>query len=101
MKKSAAHVKNITKDVIKKLSFEKENKGERIRRIWDKIIERRFQPHTQVVSFRKKRLIVNVDSSSWLYELTLHKRKIIINLKKILKNEFKELQFRISDIKER
>ena len=43
-------------------------------------------------------MVVNVDSSGWLYELTMNKVEIIARLKKSLKDDFKELRFRIGKI---
>jgi len=45
----------------------------------------RYCGHTQPVSLRRKELVVNVESSGWLYELTMHKQEISEKLKKRLK----------------
>ena len=55
--------------------------------------------HAKPVSLRKKRLVVNVDGSSWLYELTLKKESLLTKMKQRLGEErIKELQFRIGEL---
>ena len=86
------------KEIISSLSSERFSRQERVKRAWHRATEKRFWPHAQPVSFRKKRLVVNVDSSGWLYELTMKKKNISARLQRILKDDFKELQFRIGKI---
>jgi predicted nucleic acid-binding Zn ribbon protein len=98
MKKDAASIKDVAKDIIKNLSKERHSKEDRIKEAWEKAAGKKFCAHAQPVSFRKKRLVVNVDSSGWLYELTMRKQKIVSRLRKMLKDDFRELQFRIGRI---
>jgi len=95
MKKNGTPIGDIADKVIKEISAKNQTKKERIKGAWQKAAGRRFWPHAQPASFIKKRLVVNVDSSSWLYELTMNRRRIISKLHKILKDDFKQLQFRI------
>ncbi len=98
MKDTTTSIKDITKKVIRNLTKENTTKKQRAERVWRKAAGKRFDKHTQPVSFRRKRLVVNVDSSGWLYELTMNKVEIIARLKKSLKDDFKELRFRIGKI---
>lgn len=98
MKEDATPIKEIAKNIITDLSNQRLSKEEKIKKVWQKAVGKRFYPHTQPVSFRKKRLVINVDSSGWLYELTMRKKEITLKLNKMLKNDFKELQFRIGKI---
>ena len=70
-----------------------------ILKVWEKAAGKRLAGHSRPVSFKTKRLIVNVDSSPWLYELTLQRPKILTRLKKSFKKKpVTELQFRIGEI---
>lgn len=56
--------------------------------------------HTKPVTLKKARLVVNVDGSGWLYELTLKKREILKKLEEKLKpKKIREIKFRIGEIK--
>ena len=91
-------IKDITKSVIKDLTKKKQTKADRVRTAWKRSVAKRFYKHTQPASFRRKRLVIDVDSSSWLYELTIHKEKIKARLKRELKDDFKEVRFRIGQL---
>lgn len=98
MKDAATPIKDITKKVIGLLSGERQKKEEKIKEAWENAVGKRFSSHTQPTSLRKKKLIVSVDSSSMLYELTMRKRKIVAKLKKDLKDDITEIQLRIGEI---
>ncbi len=98
MKENKKPLKEITSRIIERLSKDNLTKRETAEEAWRKAVGKKFLPHTQPASFRKKRLIVNVDESAWLYELTIEKKKIAARLRKALKDDFKELRFRIGKI---
>jgi predicted nucleic acid-binding Zn ribbon protein len=55
--------------------------------------------HSRPVSFKKAAVFVNVDRSSWLYELTTRKKEILAKLEERLKGrKFRDIRFRIGDI---
>lgn len=98
MKDNKKPLKEITGRIIERLSKENLTKREAAEDAWRKSVGKKYHPHTQPASFRKKRLVVNVDESGWLYELTIKKQGITARLRKILKDDFKELRFRIGKI---
>jgi predicted nucleic acid-binding Zn ribbon protein len=91
-------------DVVKKVISDlesKEEKGENLAKIWEKAAGRKAAKHTKPVFIKKKRLVVNVSDSSWLYKLTMDKRELIEKLNhglKSAKKKIKELQFRVGEI---
>jgi predicted nucleic acid-binding Zn ribbon protein len=97
-KKTATPIRDVTKGVIKEISKQRREKQERTKRAWQKAVGKKHYQHTQPVSFRKKKLVVNIDSSGLLYELTIRKRDITAKLKKDLKDDFQEVRFRIGEI---
>jgi predicted nucleic acid-binding Zn ribbon protein len=96
----ASPIKDVIKDVIKAWSGEARGSSqEEILKMWEGACGRSLAAHSKPVSFRSSRLTVNVDSSAWLYELTLCKRDILKRLqRKFKKKPLKELQFRIGEI---
>ncbi len=87
-------LKNVISDLGKKRRF-----GEELEDAWRKTAGKRAATHTRAVSLRKARLIVNVDGSSWLYELTLKKRELLKKIENKLKGKkVKEIRFRIGDV---
>lgn len=92
------------KDVLKKVIGDleqKEEKEENLLRVWENAIGKKTAKHTKPVFFKKKRLVVNVSDSSWLYKLTLEKGALIEKFNQTLKNKrkkIKELQFRIGGV---
>lgn len=94
----AISIKDITKGLIKQLTSDKESNTEKARRAWKRAAGKRFNLHAEPTSFRRKRLIVKVDTSAWLYEMTMKKKGITSRLKRILKDDFNQLQFRIGKI---
>jgi hypothetical protein len=54
--------------------------------------------HIKFNYFRKGILSVNVDSSPWLYKLSLQKAKLLLKLQKGISN-IKDIRFRIGEIK--
>jgi len=73
---------------------------EEIVKAWTRAAGRRGARHTRPVSFRKSVLIINVDGSGWLYELTTKKRQILKKLGPGLAGKkVKGIRFRIGEIK--
>jgi len=98
VKEKPTPIGDITKSVIQSLSEGGHAKGEQVKALWAEAVGERFTKHAQPRSFKKNKLVVAVDSSSWLYELTLRKKKILDKLKEDLGDEIKELQFRIGEL---
>ena len=99
-KKSATPIKDVTKSVIQQITKQRQHKQERAKKAWWRAVGTKHGKHTQPISFQKKRLVVHVDSSSLLYELTIQKQEITKKLKKNLKDDFKEVRFRIGEIED-
>lgn len=92
-------MERLVKEALKKLGGAKPFTAEDARAAWAKAAGRKAARHSSPASFRRSRLVVNVDCSSWLYELTLQKREIIKKLDgKFGSKKVKEIQFRVGEV---
>ena len=97
----AEHFSQLIGRVIDALSGQERLGEEEIKAAWRRAAGEAPAKHSKPVSFKKGSLIVNVESSSWLYELTVRKKEIIKTLEaELKKKKIRELRFRIGDIKE-
>ena len=99
--KGAEHFGDLVGSVIKNLSGKERLGAEEIAEAWQEAVGTAAAKHSIPVSFKKASLVVNVENSSWLYELTVQKKEIIKTLERELRGKkIKELRLRIGDIKE-
>lgn len=97
--KGAEHLSQLIGNAINNLSGKERLGEEEIERAWRAGAGGAAAKHSRPVSFKKGSLIVDVASSSWLYELTIRKAEILKTLERELKvKKIKELRFRIGDI---
>ena len=94
---------NPLSDLIKKAVRDLKGKGlfteEEIREAWREAVGGDAARHSVPVSFKKTSIFVNVDRSSWLYELTIKKKEILKKLEeRLVGKKFKDIRFRIGDI---
>lgn len=95
------HFSDLVGSVINNMAGKGRLGAEEIASAWSSAAGAAAARHSRPVSFKKNSLIVNVESSSWLYELTVRKKEILQILEKELKGgKVKELRFRIGEIKE-
>ncbi len=67
---------------------------------WESAVGKRAAKHSKVRSIQVSRLIVSVDGSGWLYELTVQKKDILKKLSSEIKGrKLKDITFRIGDLK--
>lgn len=87
-------VKHVIEKVLKKLN--PKNK-ERLKKLWETAAGPELSRHTRLASLRKGRLTVEVENSSWLYEMTVrHKPRLLKELQSDLgEKKLKELRFRL------
>lgn len=72
--------------------------------VWTRAAGKRAAKHSRPVQLKKSKLIVNVENSSWLYELTLNRKKIVPKLDREIarltdnKKTVKDIQLRIGEV---
>jgi len=93
-------IEDLVKGVIKELSKKGRLSAEEIAAVWASAVGDAAAKHTKPIAFRRSDLVVHVDDSGWLYELSTKKRDILKKLEGKLKNrKLKNIRFRIGEIK--
>lgn len=89
-------LRNIITDLKKKDIVTEED----VAKAWKAAVGAKASAHSRPVSLRRATLGVNVDGSSWLYELTLKKKEILKKIEaRLKKKRIKEIRFRIGATK--
>ncbi len=98
--KGAEHFSKLIGKVIDGLSGKERVGEEEIDEAWRNAAGDAAARHAKPVSFKKGSLVINVASSSWLYELSVRKKELMVSLEAQLKGrKIKELRFRIGQTK--
>ena len=102
-KKADDHRKNPLEGVLKNLISSLGGKGkfteEDLAAAWEEVVGGKAASHSRPRSLKGDRLVINVDDSSWLYELTIQKKDILKKLSEKLKSKrLKDITFRIGDL---
>ena len=93
-------LEGIVKNIISDIGTKGRVSEEEIIDAWKASVGRRASGHARPTSLKKSRLVVNVDGSAWLYELTLKKKEVLKKLSGRLKDkDIKEIRFRIGEVK--
>ncbi|MCX6357416.1 MAG: DUF721 domain-containing protein [Candidatus Aureabacteria bacterium] len=88
--------------LLRKLGLDKKARDARIVQEWERIVGPTIARHSAPAGMRGKILIVNVDSSVWLAELSrFFKEKILAAVRAELGEErIQDIRFRIGELKE-
>ena len=75
-------IKDILPQVIEKLSSGNPEWQNELNRAWQAAMDSKALKHCRLAGFRKGRLLVNVDSPAWLFQLSLKKPGLLRRLQK-------------------
>ena len=93
-------LEDLVKRIIGNFAGKEKLTEEEIRSAWGLVVGEKAAKHSRPRSFAESKLIVHVDDSGWLYELTTQKKYILNNLSSKLKGKkLKDITFRIGDLK--
>ncbi len=93
-------IQKILHNLIGSIEKKDSKKKEKILKVWQKTAGEKAYSHTRPVSIRRKTLIIEIDSSTWLYALNLKKRDLLKEIKKELQEyKIEDIRFRVGDIK--
>ena len=90
-------IKDIVQQVIGKLAQEKQSDSEKIQLVWNEILKNEGVEHTKISGWKERKLIVSVESSAWLYQFQLKKKKILLQLQKAFP-EIENIYFKIGTV---
>jgi len=91
-------IKGIVQGVLKGWKKDKVFKKDLIEKAWRKIAGKKAMKHTKIASLRSGRLIIEVDESAWIYQLSMKKHDLLKSMNEVLEKKdipIKEIQFRI------
>ena len=91
-------IKDVINDVVEGLSSGKNRPQEQILKIWQEVLGKKTSKHTKIMGLYKGVLLVNVDSSVWLFHLNL-KRGALLKKLRSATGELKEIKIRIGSVK--
>lgn len=98
MTNRATHAGEVLKSVFAELDKKKNVSQEAVTTLWKELVGEKGLAHAKPTSLRRKVLTVRVDSSAWLQELVMQKRRLLKGLKRALgKDRITEIHFRIGD----
>ncbi len=98
MKSKLVPISEIVKSVFERLENEKTFSKEDIESQWKTLFGIQTAKHTRPVALRKGILTVFVDSSGWMQEMSIQKRKILKQLKRQFgKDRISGIHFRIGE----
>ena len=90
-------IKDIVNSVLNKLVPQEVSNLGNIEEIWQEIAGQRIQRHTHIAGLKKNQLIVDVDSSAWIYQLNLLKNKLLKDIQEHIP-EIKSIYFKIGKV---
>lgn len=92
-------IKDIVKSVIGPLTGERTTERVRVLDAWWGVVEPPFKPHTKPIALKNHTLIIHVDESGWLYELTLQKIQILRKLQeRVGEHLVRDIRLRIGEV---
>jgi predicted nucleic acid-binding Zn ribbon protein len=98
-KKNLVPIGDIVKAVFAKMESEKTLTREDVEEQWRSIAGPDAARHTRVAALRKGMLTVFVDSSGWLQQMSMQKRKLVKMLKsRFGKDKISGIHFKIGDV---
>lgn len=93
-------LEGVLKNIILSLCGKGKFTEEDLAAAWEAVVGEKAASHSRPRGFRGSRLVINVDDSSWLYELTIQKKEILKKLSSELKSgRLKDITFRIGEVK--
>jgi len=89
MKKVPTAIKEVLKKAIEQIDKKQQGQvsKEEIARYWESAAGKEASRHSSPAQFKGKTLLINVDSSIWIYQLNIKKKKIEEKLSRLLKHK--------------
>ena len=93
-------LEGVLKNIISSLGGKGKFTEEDLVAAWEVAVGERAASHSRPMALIGSRVVINVDDSGWLYELTIQKKELLKKLSEELKTKrVKDMTFRIGEIK--
>ena len=76
MNKKPTKIEDIVKAIIKNTFDKQEESKENLEAAWEQAAGKNATAHTKLTAFKKNILTIEVNNSSWMYQLNIKKTKI-------------------------
>lgn len=91
-------IKDIIPQVLSDLSQRNPVRPTQIQHIWQESIDEKTRKHVSIGGFEQGKLLVLVDSPTWLFQLSLQKNKILSKMRQ-QSPDIQSIQFKIGTVK--
>lgn len=92
-------IKDILKKVIGKIEKQGPDRKEKILNAWQRIAGDKAASHSRPVRITRKKMVIEVDSSTWFYSLTLQKNRLLREIiQELGEDQVKDIRFRMGEI---
>lgn len=75
------NIKDIITKVIGNMAEHKGDEASEIIRLWPTLVNEKAAKHSKIVGMKNGTLLVNVDSSAWLYQININRTTILKKIK--------------------
>ena len=98
----AVAIKSVLQEVFHHLDGGRQQREQQIILTWEKAVGPKAASHTKIQRVKNKTLVVKVDSSPWLYLLTIYKGQILKKMRNygcdLVRDEIAELKFKTGQV---
>jgi predicted nucleic acid-binding Zn ribbon protein len=101
-RQDARHVKSIIENLLGQWEKRAVKRGDAVGKAWKDATTEETREHARPVSFKNGILMVIVENSSWLYKLTLEKRKMLEKFNEIYagRKKAQDIRFRVGSMED-
>jgi predicted nucleic acid-binding Zn ribbon protein len=93
-------IKDVVSAILEGLRNKEPSLEEKLLQEWKRVVKSNIVRHSKPITCKGSRVVINVDSSNYLYELNLQKETILIRLQERLgEDKVSEIRFRIGGIR--
>lgn len=87
-------IKDIVNTVVGKISSKRAADQKDIVSVWENILKKKERTHAKISGLKDGQLMVDIDSSAWLFQFNIKKKKLLEEIQKEIP-EVQKIYFRI------
>lgn len=97
--KKPEDIRGVVNKVLSRIERQGPGKKEKISEAWHGTVGEKASLHSRPVGIKRKILLIEVDSSTWFYGLSLKKTGILKDInKRLTEYKIEDIRFRMGDI---